>query len=155
MISLEDLGWYARWIFDNPSESSGLNLRIATEHVGWEALAKTFTKVTGKPARFEDLSFDQYFAKFGEDADKPAARGAAPGGMTFRQNFTGFWSLWRSNVIQRDYSLLDKIHPERLSLESWMRKVGYNGDKKVVLKLYEDRSRGQALQQQPVDVSVQ
>jgi len=137
MISLEDLGWYARWIFDNPTESSGLDLKIATEHVGWQSLAETFTKVTGKPARFNDLSMDEYFARFGEKADRPVAY-QAPNGMTMRQNFTGFWSLWRNNVVKRDYKLLDKIHPNRLSLEGWMRLVGYDGEKKTVLKNWED-----------------
>jgi len=141
MISLEDLGWYARWIFDHPSESSGLDLKVATDHVGWQALAETFTKVTGKPARFIDLSFDEYFAKFGPKADKPTAH-QAPGGMTIRQNFTGFWSLWRANVVKRDYPFLDKIHPNRLSLEDWMKHVKYDGERKTVLKNWEDGVQG-------------
>jgi len=138
MISLEDLGWYVRWIFDHPEQASGMNLRVSTEDVGWQYLAETFTKVTGQPARFRDLSFDEYFEKFGSIVDKPLAF-QAPDGMTFRQDFTGFWSLWRSNVIHHDYTLLDRIHPNRLSLEGWMKKVGYNGERREVMKNYKDR----------------
>jgi hypothetical protein len=48
-IHLDDLGLYVRWIFDTPSESVGLNLKIAAEHVGYAYLAETFTAVTSKP----------------------------------------------------------------------------------------------------------
>ncbi|WKT48321.1 hypothetical protein QSH57_013251 [Fusarium oxysporum f. sp. vasinfectum] len=48
LIYLADLGRYARWVFDNPGRSNGMNLMVATENIGWECLAKTFTEVTGK-----------------------------------------------------------------------------------------------------------
>jgi hypothetical protein len=127
--------------FGAPLGKDGRVPMISLEDLGWQALAETFTKVTGKPARFVDLSFDEYFAIFGPSVDKPAAY-QAPGGMTIRQNFTGFWSLWRSNVIKRDYPLLDKIHPNRLSLEGWMRQVKYDGERKTVLKNWEDGVQG-------------
>ena len=40
-------------------------------------------------------------------------------------------------LIQRDYELLDKIHPEWVqSLKQWMEKVEYTGEYKLVVKTY-------------------
>ncbi|KAK2672707.1 hypothetical protein RAB80_012786 [Fusarium oxysporum f. sp. vasinfectum] len=61
LIYLADLGRYARWVFDNPGRSNGMNLMVATENIGWECLAKTFTEVTGKKAIYKDISLDELF----------------------------------------------------------------------------------------------
>jgi len=43
--------------------------------------------------------------------------------MSFRDNFTGFWNLWKYGIVNRDYSLLDEIQPNRIrSAEQWFRK---------------------------------
>ena len=64
-----------------------------------------------------------------------------PSGMTWRENFRGTWTKWGNNHVKRDFEVLDKIHPGRLNLESWMRKVGYDGEFKSVLKDREDQRR--------------
>lgn len=94
--------------------------------------------MTGKPARYNDVSLDDFF-KVTPLADLPLSA-EDPTGLTFRQNFTGWWTLYRNNWIVRDYALLDQIHPKRLNLESWMVATGYNGEPKAVLKRFEDTS---------------
>jgi hypothetical protein len=43
--------------------------------------------------------------------------------MSVKDNFTGFWNIWKYGVIKRDYALLDKIHPNRIrSAEEFFRK---------------------------------
>src|SRR6185312_14183019 len=43
--------------------------------------------------------------------------------MTFRENFTGFWNMWKARFITRDYALLDEIHPNRIkTAEEWFRR---------------------------------
>jgi hypothetical protein len=43
--------------------------------------------------------------------------------MSFRDNFTGFWNMWKHDIITRDYALLDEIHPNRIrTVEQWLRK---------------------------------
>ena len=49
--------------------------------------------------------------------------------MTVRENFTGFWNMWKHTytgnrgVINRDFALLDEIHPNRIkSVEEWFRR---------------------------------
>ncbi|KAJ8103356.1 hypothetical protein POJ06DRAFT_219618 [Lipomyces tetrasporus] len=139
LIHLEDLGHYARWIFDNPAESKGINLEVATCHVGLDDLVQTFQKVTGKPARAVRMTPEEYFANGYEplDTDKKLAYGTDGSDstlMTAGQNFIGFFYLWRDNLAKRDYALLDKILPTRVkTLEEWMRKSDYTGEYKPVL----------------------
>jgi hypothetical protein len=54
VIDLEDLGHYARHVFDHPRDFEGRDLEIASEHITWEQLVKTFTKV-GKGGRRRPL----------------------------------------------------------------------------------------------------
>jgi hypothetical protein len=50
----------------------------------------------------------------------PLGEGAT---MSFRDNFTGFWNVWKHGIITRDYALLDEIHPNRIrSAEEWFRR---------------------------------
>jgi hypothetical protein len=141
MIHLDDLGRYARWIFDHREESSGMDLEIATQHVGWSYLVESVKRVTGKKAVFEDVDQAEYFAKYsGRSATDPASwaqpkHGAALGGQTFWENFAGWWLAWHDDLITRDYALLDRILPDRVrNLEEWMRKTKYDGRPRSVLK---------------------
>lgn len=147
LIHLEDLGQYTRWIFDHPERSVGLDLEIATAHVGWQELARSFTQVTGKPAVYKPLTEDQYFGSFGGGTWKvghSVTDKEDPTLLTFRKNFGGWWQLWKDSgdnkgVVRRDYPFLDEILPSRVkSVEEWMRKVGYTGDQLIVLKDWED-----------------
>ena len=145
MIYLEDLGRYARWIVDNPSRSSGMNLKIATTHVGFEELAKTFSEVTGKKARFEDVCLQQYFAS-GVFPNPDAKVGHSVGNedtlQSYRENFSRFWNTWKEDVVVRDLAVLDEILPGRVrGLGEWMRRTGYTGERTPVLKDYADGER--------------
>jgi hypothetical protein len=43
--------------------------------------------------------------------------------MSFRDNFTGFWNMWKARFITRDYALLDEVHPNRIkTAEEWFRR---------------------------------
>jgi hypothetical protein len=131
MIYLEDLGKYARWIFDNRSESSGKNLEVATCQVGLKDLVEDFQRVTGEPAKAVYFTPEEYFAREGQaiDPNIKLAHGTSPSDntiMTFGENFTGFFHDFRDNLATRDYDLLDKILPDRVkTLEEWMRKSNY------------------------------
>lgn len=137
MIALEDLGYFVRYIFDNPSTTSGIDLEVASERVSWPQLVETFTRVTGIPAEFKRLSMTDYFALY-RNADEPVGS-EVKGGTTWQKNFTGFWSMWRDDIIQRDIPALKVIHPGLRSLEGWMRETGYNGKAAMLLKNVEDK----------------
>lgn len=147
LIYLPDYGRYARWMFDTPERSVGLNLHVSTENVGWEYLAKTFTEVTGRKARYQDVTQDQYFAMgiFPNPDEKVAhsADHSDPTLMTYRENFGGFWNVWKDDLVKRDYALLDEILPDRVkTIGEWMRLTGYTGEAVSVLKDYADGVSG-------------
>jgi hypothetical protein len=127
-VSLEDCGYYVRWLFDNPERANGMDLEVAIDDVGYADLAKAFETVTGHPARYVDTDLDNYWREgpLSAIADRPAGYNADPDDtstMSVRDNFTGFWNLWKYRVINRDYALLDEIHPKRIrSAEEWFRK---------------------------------
>ena len=127
-VSLEDCGYYVRWLFDHPERANGMDLEVAIDDVAYADLAAAFEKVTGHPARYIDTDLDTYWADGRRNAlaDTPAGYNADPNDkstMSFRNNFTGFWNLWKFRIVKRDYSLLDEIHPNRISsVEQWLRR---------------------------------
>lgn len=126
-VALEDCGHYVRWLFDHPNLANGMDLEVAIEHVRYADLAAAFERVTGQPARYVDTDLAAYWqGPFGRIADAPAGYNADPrdkSTMSVRDNFTGFWNVWKHDVVRRNYELLDEIHPGRIrSAEEWLRR---------------------------------
>lgn len=116
-VSLEDCGFYVRWLFAHPERSNGMDLEVGIADITYTELAAAFEKVTGRPAQYIDTEFNEYFQRFGAAADSPAGINADPNDkatMSFRKNFTGWWSQFRDRVLERNYELLDEIHPGRI-----------------------------------------
>src|SRR3984885_3486862 len=131
-VALDDCGYYARWLFDNPDRANGMDLEVAIAQIGYRELAAAFERVTDHPARYIDTSLEDYWnGPLKVAAGLPAGYNADPGDkstMSFRANFTGFWNIWKHGVIQRDYALLDEIHPDRIrSVEEWLRRADRRG----------------------------
>ncbi|MBW7968576.1 NmrA family NAD(P)-binding protein [Bradyrhizobium sp. BR 10289] len=126
-VALEDCGYYARWLFDHPERANGMNLEVAIEQVGYHDLAAAFERVTGHPAQYIDTELEAYWSgPLKMAANLPAGYNADlndKSTMTFRDNFSGFWNIWKQEVVRRDYALLDEIHPHRIkSVEQWLRR---------------------------------
>ncbi|MBV9238988.1 MAG: NmrA family NAD(P)-binding protein [Xanthobacteraceae bacterium] len=164
-VALADCGYYARWLFDNPERANGMNLEVAIAQVDYHELASAFERVTGHPARYIDTQLDAYWSgPLSTAADLPAGYNADlndKSTMSFRDNFTGFWNIWKHEIVRRDYALLDEIHPNRIkSVEDWLRREDQVGrqlgkgslwdrvqpDNQLkqppLLKLTEDRRKG-------------
>ncbi|CEJ82701.1 Putative NmrA family protein [[Torrubiella] hemipterigena] len=164
-VSLEDCEYYVRWLFDHQERANGLNLAVAIEHVHYRDLAAAFEKVTGHPARYIDTPLEEYWTS------GPLGTGQGPAGynantddaatMNIRDNFTGFWNLWKhsgsnTGIVQRDYALLDEIFTGRAkTAEEWFQREeeaskaqGLPGlwervnNLKPVLKVAEDGRKG-------------
>jgi hypothetical protein len=164
-VALDDCGVYVKWLFDHPERANGMNLGVAIEHATYTEVAQAFQKVTGKPAQYIDTSFEDYFKAI-PWADLPAGYNADPedpATMNSRDNFTGFWNMWRHSagnkgLIQKNYQLLDEIHPGRIrTVEEWFRREDKRGREQglgslwervqpenlgFVLKIHEDRRQG-------------
>jgi len=161
-VALDDCGHYVRWLFNNPSRSNGMDLKVAIDHIDYDQIVNAFTKVTSQPAQWHNVSLDGYFAAFRIPANAPAGYNADPNDpatLGFRDNFSGFWrtfqhSAGNQGLIRRDYALLDEIHPGRIrSAEEWIRKQEEKspggiwaaiqpGNTKSVLKSAEDGRQG-------------
>ncbi|EXK76737.1 hypothetical protein FOQG_18529 [Fusarium oxysporum f. sp. raphani 54005] len=147
LIALCDVGVYNLWIFDNPSESAGIDLSVVTDNVSFEEIARVFKEVTGKPAAHKSVPFEKYaplaepypgaYVNWALGPD--AARDDSV--MSWRENFGAWWRYWGDGITApRDTEILDRIHPKRIkSLAAWMQHVGYDGASPGgVLKMVED-----------------
>lgn len=165
-VCLEDCGPYVRWLFEHfDGEANGMDLEVAIDHIAYEDLASAFTAVTGRPARYVDVTLDEYWEKGPMSKAATNATGYTvdpedAAAMTMRDNFTGFWNLWKNSggnagVIRRDYALLDRIHPTRIkSAHEWFKKQDEEARKKgsslwqmaektkPILKIHEDFAAG-------------
>jgi hypothetical protein len=145
-VHLDDVGKAVKWLFDHPQEATGMILKTAVEHASGDTIAEAFTAVTGKPARYESISKDDWFQdrlpvpsdyKMGQEygPDDPAL-------LTYRYSFGNWWNLYQRSadnvgLLKADYELLNRILPDRVkSVKEWMQKVGYTGESKAVLKHY-------------------
>lgn len=147
MIYLEDFGRYVLWVLQNPEKSAGLTLGVATEHVTFPHLVESFTTVTGKPARYNDIPVEDWVQRvFGglPQGVNTKIGGIAYGNddtlMTYGDNFSHWMNVYRANVIKKDYELLDEILPDRVrSVGEWIQKTGWQGEERALLKDYNDR----------------
>ena len=127
-VALEDCGYYVRWLFDHPERANGMALEVAIEQVAYANLAAAFEKVTGHPAQYIDTNLDTYWRKgpLSRRADVPAGYNADRNDkstMSVRDNFTGFWNVWKHGIVERNYAVLDEIHPNRIkTAEEWFRR---------------------------------
>ena len=116
-VSLEDCGYYVRWLFDHPERANGMDLEVAIDHVAYADLAAAFEKVTGHPARYIDTDLETYWRNgpLSPLADMPAGYNADPNDkstMSVRDNFTGFWNLWKYRDRQARLCLARRDSPE-------------------------------------------
>ena len=105
-IALEDCGKYVRWLFDHafdehgkPGRAAGMDLAVATDHVQYDDLAAAFTQVTGKPARFVDISEEKYFLSRPERLHKFGLEHSniSPEGKHFSSVITGLSQTFASS----------------------------------------------------------
>jgi hypothetical protein len=158
LIALSDLGWWARYVFDAPRQDvSGRDIEVASEMVSWPQLAETFKRVTGLPAVYKAVTVEEWMnatpytnVPIAADHRKALSQtedGTATKintGFTFRENFSGFYSAFRDDVVTRDMEWVRSVHPEGHTLESWMREHRYTGEVKLdVLKGVEDSTASQ------------
>lgn len=161
-VALSDCAHYVRWLFDHQEEANGMNLEVAIEHISYEHMAAAFERVTGHPARFVDVSLEEYWrsgplsfmansaAGYNSTRDDPAT-------LSIQENFTGFWNMFKHlGVITRDYQLLDHIYPGRIhTAEEWFLREEVRGKQeglgglwdrvnnlKPILKIAEDGRKG-------------
>jgi hypothetical protein len=104
--------------------------------LGWDELVETFKRVTNLPAVYKNVSYDEWVDTL-QLKDGPVAHNV-PTGTTFRDNFRGWWRAFHDDLLQRDMKWIEKVNPERVTIENWIRQTGYDGTRKPLLKDVED-----------------
>ncbi|KAF9064661.1 hypothetical protein BDP27DRAFT_1469180 [Rhodocollybia butyracea] len=126
-ISLRDIGWWVRYTFDNRSETSGRELKIATEMMTVDQLVETFTRVTGVPAVHKRISIDEYLAVYPDRFSKPMVR-EEPEGYTIGDLYRGVYNLVGDDLLTRDMEWIRRVHPTGHTLESFIKEKGFSGN---------------------------
>ncbi|KAJ7095050.1 nmrA-family protein [Mycena epipterygia] len=134
LVTLKDIGWWARYTFDHRTETCGRDLAIASHVVSWDEIVETFTKVTGKPAVYKTQSIEEWWNNFGNGVN----RFFGSGPMTVKQNFSGFWKVFGDELVPRDMDWIRSVHSGTQTLEDWMRENNYTGSEGTILKSRED-----------------
>lgn len=141
LVSLADVGFFARYSFDHRAEVSGRDLEIASEMATLDDIVAAFKNVTGEKAVAARLTVEEWFENI-DNADQPLAteNTYGDGSTTWKENFTAFYYLYRDDIIQRDMAWIRQVNPKGHTLESWMRERNYKGELKAdVLKKTEDK----------------
>ncbi|KAL0568749.1 hypothetical protein V5O48_013237 [Marasmius crinis-equi] len=139
VVTLRDIAWWVRYTFDHRAETSGQNLKIASEMLQWETLAQTFTKVTGIPSIYKRMGVEEYFETVQRGGDEPMVLAdGGKGSPSVKETFAGMYRIWRDDLLTRDMEWIRKIHPDGDTLESWLRESGYDGTIKKVTGLKYD-----------------
>ncbi|TFY83220.1 hypothetical protein EWM64_g786 [Hericium alpestre] len=125
LIALKDVGFWARWTFDNREASSRKRLDVASQMVTWSDIVAAFTKVTGKTAIFQPVSLDEWLSLI-QNPDRPVAHGRI-NSMSYRQNFSAWWTTYDHDLITRDTDWIRSVHPGNRSVEDSMRETSYDG----------------------------
>lgn len=139
LIYLDDIGRYARWVFDHPERSSGMDLQVSSLNTTWDNIAKVFTDVTGQKAEHKRLTIEEFIDLY-PGTDKLLGKNFDPHDPTLlpmKQNYSGMLTMLASGKVLDliNYELLDEILPHRLrSLDDWMRRTVYTGEYKQVIK---------------------
>lgn len=146
MVALSDIGFFARYVFDNRATTSRAELKIASDMVSWEYLRKNFEKVTGKNAEVLYLSIEEWFDNLGTDwrQDQPIAAAGKVGvdTISWKDNMRAWWTMYHDGILKRDLDWIRRINPNGHTLESWMREHKYGErlwERGTVLKNVEER----------------
>lgn len=143
LVSLNDVGKYARQIFKHPKRSAGLQLGVAIAHVTRAEHAAAFEAVTGKKARYEDTPLQAVLSRLPQG--KIRARGSPGYDDPTLKTAAGHFGPWQgifrdsggnTRCWKRDYNLLDEIMLSMVrTLKEWMQKENYDRTPKQILKI--------------------
>lgn len=141
-MTLQDLGVFTLAVFQDRARWSAQTLNLASHFTTGIELAETLAKVAGVKAVYKNVSIAEWTASL-PFADAPVAT-TDPNGITVGENFRMWWPGFQDSILlpTRDMKLLKEINPELESLEGWMRRVGYDGTGKGVLKGWIDNGLG-------------
>jgi hypothetical protein len=138
------MGIFALKVFQDRERWSGQTLNLASQFATGKELAEALSKTAGVRAVYRNISYEDWVATL-DFADAPVAT-MDPEGITVGQNFAMWWPGFQDSILlsTRDMKMLKEINPDLETLEVWMKRVRYNGNRKGVLKGWIDAGIGPA-----------
>jgi NmrA-like family len=134
LIALDDIGTFARLIFDSRATFSGATLGAVSHFATGTEVAETTARVAGVKAVYMPVTYEQWVSAH-PLRDLPFAK-TDPTGPTFAQGFKMLWATFEDRLMDtyRDVDGLKALHPGLRTLEGWMRDTGYDGTPVPFLK---------------------
>jgi hypothetical protein len=136
LMPLENYGKTVLWALENPGESVGKFVDAGAVPSTWPEIVSAFTSATGKKAKFQPVSMEQWFEGATKKGIDPEAK--MPAGckdedeatFTFRKTFGAWWSMWRDNTHENEKPgrVAVPVEDRITSLEEWMRRTDYQGE---------------------------
>ncbi|WP_116201921.1 NmrA/HSCARG family protein [Amycolatopsis circi] len=119
MIALADIAWFAVHMLEHWQSWGARDLAVSADSLTGTEIAATFERVTGTPARYEDLPLD-------------ALRASIP---DVGHDYAGMFGFFQQHDVathDRDLSLLRRLHPGLMTFEDWLRHTGWDGSRREV-----------------------
>eukprot|EP00741_Cyanophora_paradoxa_P012974 tig00020660_g12530.t1 len=114
MFSVDDLGGIVAKVFERPDEYVGKAIGVAGDFLSGPQLVRVFMNVTGKAARYEEITY--------ESLRTSGIPGASEKADIFR--------FFEEFPVQRDIVASRMIYPQLMTWRKWLRKSGYQGPTK-------------------------
>jgi hypothetical protein len=142
LMILDDLAAFALLMFEDRAKWSGKTLNVASQFATGEEIAEATSRISGVKAVYNSITFDEWNANW-PLAELPVSA-TDPQGPTWGQSFKMWWNAYRDDILlnSRDFEKLKAIYPGLTSLEDWIRKSGYDGIGKPLIKRYIDAKTG-------------
>ncbi|MDT0413247.1 MULTISPECIES: NmrA/HSCARG family protein [Streptomyces] len=121
LIGLDDIAWFASFVFDNWHSWGARDLAVAADSLTGDQIAGIFERVTGKPAAYEAIPLEAVRSGMGE----------------FGHDFAGMFEFFQDRDVvglDRDLPALRAMHPGLQDFEAWLRSTGWDGAERDVQK---------------------
>ena len=137
-VTLRDLGLFAEKCFSDRERWSGQTLNVVSHFATGPEIAEALSRAAGVKAVYENVPFETWSQEnLGDFANAPLAS-TDPKGITWKGNFAMWWPGFQNSILYekntRNLEALEKILPEIESMEGWMKRVGFDGTGRGVLK---------------------
>ena len=104
-----------------------MNLETAIDHINYTDWQRHSKRSPAIAARYIDTDLGDYWnGPLNGLAELPAGYNADPSDkstMSFRENFTGFWNMWKARIHHQGLRPARRDPPDRIkSAEEWLRR---------------------------------
>ncbi|MFD9893450.1 NmrA family NAD(P)-binding protein [Amycolatopsis sp. NPDC059027] len=121
MVGLDDIAWFADFMFENWQSWGSRDLAVVGDSLSGAQIAATFERVTGTPSAYTPLPLDILRSSIPDKG----------------HDFAAMFQFFQERKVadrDRDRALLAEIHPHLMTFEDWLRTTGWDGTETDVQK---------------------